>query len=126
MFSDIRGFTSLVESQSPEDTIELLNTYYTLMFDAISGHGGVINQMIGDGLMAIFGAPMPLPDNCGSAVGAALDMIEMIGLFNVERVAARKSPIRDASCCRPARAGSSRFAPWAASSSGSGLIPSRP
>jgi class 3 adenylate cyclase len=37
MFSDIRGFTSLVEAQPPEDTIELLNTYYTLMFDAITG-----------------------------------------------------------------------------------------
>ena len=60
MFSDIRGFTALVESQPPEETIELLNTYYTLMFDAISGHGGVVNQMIGDGLMAIFGAPLPL------------------------------------------------------------------
>src|SRR3954465_15878110 len=94
MFSDIRGFTALVESQSPEETIELLNTYYTLMFDAISGRGGVINQMIGDGLMAIFGAPLPLADSCGSAVGAALDMMEMIELFNVERVAARKSPLR--------------------------------
>lgn len=52
MFSDIRGFTSLVEHQSPEETIELLNAYYALMFDAISGHGGVVNQMVGDGLMA--------------------------------------------------------------------------
>ena len=49
MFSDIRGFTAMVEQQPPEETIELLNTYYTLMFDAISGHGGVVNQMIGDG-----------------------------------------------------------------------------
>ena len=85
MFSDIRGFTSLAESQPPEETIELLNTYYTLMFDAISGHGGVVNQMIGDGLMAIFGAPLPLPDHGGSAVRAALEMIELIELFNVER-----------------------------------------
>ena len=63
MFSDIRGFTSMVEQQSPDETIELLNTYYTLMFDAISGHGGVVNQTIGDGLMAIFGAPLPLQDH---------------------------------------------------------------
>src|SRR5690349_14692523 len=40
MFCDIRGFTSLVESQPPEETIELLNSYYTLMFDAINGRGG--------------------------------------------------------------------------------------
>ena len=57
---------ALVESQPPEETIELLNTYYTLMFDAISGHGGVVNQMIGDGLMAIFGAPLPLADHCAA------------------------------------------------------------
>ena len=94
MFSDIRGFTSLVESQPPEETIELLNTYYTLMFDAISGHGGVVNQMIGDGLMAIFGAPLPLAEPPLAAVRAALDMVEMIELFNVERVALDKEPIR--------------------------------
>ena len=94
MFSDIRGFTAMVESQSPEETIELLNTYYTLMFDAINGHGGVVNQMIGDGLMAIFGAPLSLIDHPQAAVRAALDMIEVIELFNVERVAAGKASIR--------------------------------
>jgi adenylate cyclase len=94
MFSDIRGFTAMAEGQSPEETIELLNTYYTLMFDAISGHGGVVNQMVGDGLMAIFGAPLPLPDASLSAVRAALDMQELITLFNAERAAANKAPIR--------------------------------
>jgi adenylate cyclase len=94
MFSDIRGFTALVESQPPEETIELLNTYYTLMFDAISGHGGVVNQMIGDGLMAIFGAPLPLADHSAAAVHAALDMIEMIDLLNADRVSAGKPEIR--------------------------------
>jgi class 3 adenylate cyclase len=94
MFSDIRGFTALVESQPPEETIELLNTYYTLMFEAISGQGGVVNQMIGDGLMAIFGAPLPLADAPLAAVHAALDMVEMIELFNHERVALDKAPIR--------------------------------
>jgi class 3 adenylate cyclase len=94
MFSDIRGFTTLVESQPPEETIELLNTYYTLMFDAINGRGGVVNQMIGDGLMAIFGAPLPLDDHAHQAVRAALDMAEMMDLFNTERAAAGKPTIR--------------------------------
>jgi adenylate cyclase len=84
MFSDIRGFTTMAEAMAPEETIELLNTYYTLMFDAISGHGGVVNQMIGDGLMAIFGAPLALADPCGSAVRAAEEMQEMVALFNLE------------------------------------------
>ena len=94
MFSDIRGFTALVESQSAQETIELLNTYYALMFDAISGHGGVVNQMIGDGLMAIFGAPLPLADASMASVLAAQDMVEMVGLFNADRIAAAKPPLR--------------------------------
>ena len=94
MFSDIRGFTSMAEQSAPEETIELLNTYYTLMFDAISGQGGVVNQMAGDGLMAIFGAPLPLQDPCGAAVKAALDMIEMIDLYNREPERKGKLSIR--------------------------------
>ena len=85
LFCDIRGFTSLVEKLEPEQTIELLNTYYTLMFDAICGHGGVVNQMVGDGLMAIFGAPLALADPCGSAVRAGQEMLELIELLNRER-----------------------------------------
>jgi len=94
MFSDIRGFTTIAEVQSPEDTIELLNTYYTLMFDAISGHHGVVNQMVGDGLMAIFGAPLPQPQHCEQSVRAALEMIELIELFNLEQDASGKALIR--------------------------------
>jgi class 3 adenylate cyclase len=94
MFSDIRGFTTLAESQSPADTIELLNTYYTLMFEAIIGQGGVVNQMVGDGLMAIFGAPLPLDNHGEQAVRAALEMTEMIELFNLDQTSAGKPAIR--------------------------------
>jgi class 3 adenylate cyclase len=94
MFSDIRGFTSLVESQPPEDVIELLNTYYTLMFEAITGHGGVVNQMVGDGLMAIFGAPLPLADHHAAAVFAAQEMIELVEMFSQQQLAAGKPQIR--------------------------------
>lgn len=94
MFSDIRGFTSITESQSPSDTIELLNTYYTLMFEAISGHEGIVNQMQGDGLMAIFGAPVSKPNHPQLAVEAALEMVEMIELLNFEREAAGKTQIK--------------------------------
>jgi adenylate cyclase len=94
MFSDIRSFTTIAESQTPAETIELLNTYYTLMFEAISDQGGVVNQMVGDGLMAIFGAPLLQPDHCEHAVKAALDMIDMIQLLNADRLAQGKSEIR--------------------------------
>ncbi len=94
MFSDIRGFTALAESQPPEETIELLNTYYTLMFDVIGGHGGIVSHIAGDGLMAIFGAPLPLPDHCDAAVRSALEMLELVRLFNAEQAAAGKPQIR--------------------------------
>ena len=94
MFSDIRGFTALSETQTPEETIELLNTYYTLMFDAISTHGGIVTLMAADGLMAVFGAPLPQPDPCDSAVRTALEMLETIDLFNLERDAAGKPQIK--------------------------------
>jgi len=90
MFSDIRSFTTISESQSPEDTIELLNTYYTLMFDAITGHDGIVNQIVGDGLMAIFGAPAPNPDHAECAVKAALEMVELVDLFNHEQAGQNK------------------------------------
>ncbi len=93
MFADIRGFTSMVERQSPEDSIELLNSYYTLMFEAIGGQGGVVNQMIGDGLMALFGAPLPLAQPEEAAVRAARDMLELVALLNAERAREGKEPI---------------------------------
>jgi class 3 adenylate cyclase len=94
MFSDIRKFTNLTETLSPADTIELLNSYYTLMFDAIGGQGGIVNQMIGDGLMAIFGAPLPRPDHRERAVHAALEMQELVAGFNREQVARGGPEIR--------------------------------
>jgi class 3 adenylate cyclase len=83
----------MVERQSPEDSIELLNTYYTLMFEAIGGQGGVINQMIGDGLMALFGAPLPLAQPEQAAVRAARDMLELVELLNAERAREGKEAI---------------------------------
>jgi len=94
LFCDIRGFTGLVETLAPEQVIELLNTYYTLMFDAISGMGGVVNQIIGDGLMAIFGAPLPLEQPAAAAVAAALEMVAMMEQFSREQLAAGLPPLR--------------------------------
>jgi class 3 adenylate cyclase len=85
MFCDIRSFTSITEALSPANTIELLNSYYTLMFDAIGGHGGIVNQVLGDGLMAIFGAPLPLADHRDRAVRAALEMLDLVDGFNREQ-----------------------------------------
>ena len=94
MFSDIRAFTGLAESLPPAATIDLLNSYYTLMFDAIGGQGGIVNQILGDGLMALFGAPMPHADHAERAVRAALEMLELVAGFDREQAAQGKPEIR--------------------------------
>jgi class 3 adenylate cyclase len=85
MFADIRSFTTLSEKQDPADTIEMLNDYFALMFDAITANQGTVNQMEGDGLMAIFGAPAYHEEHRAHAVNAALEMIELIKAFNEQR-----------------------------------------
>jgi adenylate cyclase len=94
MFSDIRSFTHLAESLSPPETIDLLNSYYTLMFDAIESQGGVVNQIVGDGLMALFGAPLPREDHRARAVQAGLEMLELVAGFEREQAARGKPAIK--------------------------------
>ncbi len=94
LFSDIRSFTTITESQPASDTIELLNDYYSLMFDAIKGHGGVVNQIVGDGIMALFGAPAPLENPSEAAVLAAQEMIEMIELYDQQQALLERVLIR--------------------------------
>ena len=94
MFSDIRSFTGLAESLPPAETIDLLNSYYTLMFDAIGSQGGIVNQIQGDGLMALFGAPLPHADHAERAVRAGLEMLELMAGFGREQAARGKPEIR--------------------------------
>ena len=94
MFADIRSFTTLSEKQEPSDTIEMLNGYFALMFNAITENNGTVNQMEGDGMMAIFGAPVYHEAHREDAVRAALEMIELLKVFNEQRAAQNKSPIQ--------------------------------
>lgn len=94
LFCDIRDFTSLSEDMAPEVTIELLNTYYTLMFEAVTSHGGIVSLMVGDGLMALFGAPQPLENSASSAVLAAQEMRNMVAMLNEERTILEEPELR--------------------------------
>ena len=94
MFCDIRSFTTLSEKQAPSEIIELLNDYFALMFDAITANHGTVNQMQGDGLMAIFGAPAHDDHHREQAVNAALEMIELLKAFNEQRVMQNKEEVR--------------------------------
>ena len=94
MFADIRSFTTLSEKQEPSEIIELLNDYFALMFDAITANNGTVNQMQGDGLMAIFGAPAHDENHREQAVNAALEMVELLKAFNEQRGMQNKNEVR--------------------------------
>jgi adenylate cyclase len=76
MFTDLRGFTSVAESLTPARVIEVLNRYLSEMSDAILDHGGTLVAYMGDGIMAVFGAPLAQADHADRALLAARDMLE--------------------------------------------------
>ena len=73
LFSDVAGFTSISEQMEPETLVELLNKYLSAMTDIILRHRGNVNKYLGDGIMAIFGAPRGDPNHASLACFAALD-----------------------------------------------------
>jgi adenylate cyclase len=75
LFSDLRGFTTFAETLPPDQVIEVLNHYLEEMSDAIMDHGGTLVSYMGDGIMAIFGAPIEQADHADRAVAAAEEMI---------------------------------------------------
>lgn len=82
------------ETMAPEATIDLINTYYALMFEAVSSKGGIVSLMVGDGLMALFGAPKPIENSAQSAVAAAQDMLALTAALNEERAVVGDPEIR--------------------------------
>ena len=83
MFADLRGFTAAVERMPPETVIEMLNRYLGGMTDAILDEGGTVVSYMGDGIMALFGAPLEVPDHADRAVAAARRMRdERLPAFN--------------------------------------------
>ena len=87
MFTDIRGFTALSNSQPPEVVLRWLNRYVVAMDDVIRAHGGFLNKFIGDGLMIIFGLPLGhgAREDARHAVEAALAMLARVEALNAER-----------------------------------------
>ncbi len=74
LFADIRGFTRISEHAAPEKIVNLLNRYFSAMTDIIFAHGGTLDKYLGDGLMALFGAPTTTPDDASNALNAAVAM----------------------------------------------------
>ena len=82
MFSDLRGFTSFAETLEPAVVIGSLNRYLTEMSEAILDHGGTLVAYMGDGIMAVFGAPLAQDDHADRALAAAREMLERLEGFN--------------------------------------------
>jgi adenylate cyclase len=77
MFTDLRGFTAFCESTPPQRVIELLNDYFGEMTDAIFSHGGTLVSYRGDGVLAVFGAPISHDDHADRSLAAAQEMIQV-------------------------------------------------
>ena len=86
MFTDIRNFTHLTESVEPEVVVSFLNDYFSEMVEIVFRYGGTLDKYTGDGLMAVFGAPLPVNDSSGRAVVAAIEMLAALERFNERQV----------------------------------------
>jgi adenylate cyclase len=93
IFADIRGFTSMAEADSPQETVAMLNTFFTHMANVIFTHEGNLDKFIGDCVMATWGPPITHPDDAGRALKCALEMLDEINAMNAQREAEGKKPI---------------------------------
>jgi class 3 adenylate cyclase/CheY-like chemotaxis protein len=82
LMSDIRGFTSISEEMEPERMTSLLNFYFGKMVDAITQYHGIVIEFVGDGILAVFGAPFPSQEHTEEAVAAAITMQNSMGEVN--------------------------------------------
>ena len=82
MFVDIRGFTALAQARSAQATVDLLNEFFAAMVAIVDRHGGIVNKFLGDGFLAIFGAPIADAAAAAHAVAAARAMIEAVAARN--------------------------------------------
>ena len=91
--SDIRGFTPLSEGTRPEALVDLLNDYFEQMVEVLFKYEGTLDKFMGDGIMALWGAPVGHPDDAFRAVSCALEQMETLGKFNRRRIDAGQQPL---------------------------------
>ncbi|MCK4594068.1 adenylate/guanylate cyclase domain-containing protein, partial [bacterium] len=82
IFTDVKGFTLISERMEPTELVHLMNDYLTPMADIIFGNRGTVDKFIGDAVMGIFGAPVPMEHHADAACHTALEMIEKLGELN--------------------------------------------
>jgi adenylate cyclase len=94
LFSDIRDFTPYTERHPPQEVVQMLREYLTRMVDQVLAQQGTLDKFIGDGVMAIFGAPVPLPDHAERACRAALGMTRELKALQAKWVSEGREPFR--------------------------------
>ncbi|NDE00024.1 adenylate/guanylate cyclase domain-containing protein, partial [bacterium] len=85
LFLDIRNFTHRSSTMTPEDAVTFLNQLFNFTVAEVEKAGGMVNKFLGDGFMAVFGAPLSLPNSCNSAVICAIGIFEKLQLFNTSK-----------------------------------------
>ncbi len=93
LFADIRGFTTIAERESPQETVSMLNGFFSAMAKVVFAHEGNLDKFIGDCVMAVWGPPSAHPDDAARALRAALEMQEAVSALNELRVAEGKPPL---------------------------------
>lgn len=93
LFSDIRRFTAIAESIGANETVQMLNDYFSDMVEVVLRHGGLLDKYIGDAIMAVFGAPIVGPQDADDGVTVAIEMIRQLARFNERRLARGLQPI---------------------------------
>ncbi len=93
MFVDIRGFTRMSQKASPSNVVKLLNDYFERVVQIIFKYGGTVDKFMGDGVMVLFGAPLPMQQQTDAAVSCALEIQAMLATWNKQRVREKKGLI---------------------------------
>jgi adenylate cyclase len=94
LYSDIRGFTAMSDGRPPEEVVNTLNEYFEVMVDVLFQHSGTLDKFVGDEIIGLFGAPIPMEDAPLKAVTCALAMMKGLDEFNRTRAAENLDPIR--------------------------------
>ena len=93
VFTDIRSFTSISERLGAQETVKMLNEYFSIMVDVIMANGGILDKYIGDAIMAVFGAPFSGEQDADNAVNTAIGMLRALHEFNQRRIAAAQDAV---------------------------------
>jgi adenylate cyclase len=91
--SDIRGFTRMSEGADPEAIVEMLNEYFELMVESIFKFEGTLDKFMGDGIMALWGAPVVHPDDGYRAVCCSIEQMQLLAEFNTKRKGSSLPPL---------------------------------